>query len=87
VLLYQAPLTASNPATNFLYAIRNGAALDAICPERRLTFEILDTKYLADVEACSHCMYLAVRPDLSVEVVPDPAVAPPPKRTRRAPGS
>lgn len=76
VLLYEAPLTASNPATNFLYAIRNGAALNAICPERRLTFEVLDTKHLAGLKPCSRCTYLVVRPDLSVEVVPDPAVAP-----------
>ncbi|MGH7286513.1 MAG: hypothetical protein ACREI8_00635 [Myxococcota bacterium] len=87
VLLYHASLTASNPATNFLYSIKNGAALNAICPERRLTFDILDTRDLAQLEACSRCMYLAVRPDLSVEVVPDPAVAPPPNRARRAPGS
>jgi hypothetical protein len=84
VLLYDAPLTAANPATNFLYAIRNGTALDAICPERRLTFEILDRRLLAGLEACSRCSYLEVRPDLSFEVVPDPALAAPATRAGRA---
>ena len=74
VLLHSGPNMASeDTAISYGYSIWNGVGFMAIHPTRRLTFEIRDASQLSPRAACDRCVFVALRPDQSLEIVSDPA--------------
>lgn len=77
VLLHSGPnMAPADVAAAHSYSIWNGAAFKAVYPERRLGFEIRDASLTPSEVACSRCVFVALRPDLSLEMVSDPLSRP-----------
>jgi len=77
VLLHSGPnMAPADVASRHSYSIWNGVAFKAVFPERRLGFESRDASRAPSEVDCSKCVFVALRPDLSLEMVPDPLSRP-----------
>lgn len=74
VLLHSGQGMASvDAASRYLYAVWYGAAFPVVDPGWHVLLEVRDASRPPHIGDCPSCVYVAVRPDLSLEVVPDPA--------------